>query len=99
MTDVTIAYEPIWAIGTGQAATADQAANAHLAIRSFLEDRWSADIAKSTRILYGGSVTSDNVGAFLQSEQIDGALIGGACLHVESFVTIGAVARAITDRG
>jgi triosephosphate isomerase len=99
MTDVTIAYEPIWAIGTGQAATADQAANAHQAIRSFLEDRWSADVAKSTRILYGGSVTSDNIGTFLQSEQIDGALIGGACLHVESFVTIGVVAQAITDRG
>ncbi|MCP9439880.1 MAG: triose-phosphate isomerase [Nitrospira sp.] len=99
MTNVTIAYEPIWAIGTGNAATADQAANAHQAIRSFLKDRWSADVAQSTRILYGGSVTPDNIGAFLQSEQIDGALIGGACLHVESFVTIGTIARAITDRG
>ncbi|MCP9446119.1 MAG: triose-phosphate isomerase [Nitrospira sp.] len=99
MTGITIAYEPIWAIGTGKAATADQAANAHQAIRNFLEDRWSADIAQSTRILYGGSVTPDNVGTFLQSEQIDGALIGGACLHVESFVTIAAVARTIADRG
>ncbi|MCS6897251.1 MAG: triose-phosphate isomerase [Nitrospira sp.] len=98
MTAVIIAYEPIWAIGTGKAASVAQAAEAHQAIRKFLADRWSAEVAKSTRILYGGSVTPDNISGLLQSDQIDGALIGGACLQAESFVTIAAVARSIAER-
>jgi triosephosphate isomerase len=98
MQALTIAYEPVWAIGTGKAASADQAVEAHRMIRAFLAERWSADLAKATRILYGGSVTPQNVGLFLQSDQIDGALIGGACLQAESFATIAAVAQSIAAR-
>ncbi len=92
---ITIAYEPIWAIGTGKAATVDQAVAAHRAIRTFLGEMWSIDIAESTRILYGGSVTPQNIDALLRSDQIDGALIGGACLQADSFVTIACVAQSI----
>lgn len=98
MHGVTIAYEPVWAIGSGKAASVDQAVDAHRMIRAFLEDRWSADLAKATRILYGGSVTPENIGLFLQSGQIDGALIGGACLQAESFATIASVAQSIAPR-
>jgi triosephosphate isomerase len=95
VTAIAIAYEPVWAIGTGKAATTDQAVAAHRAIRTFLAETWSADFARTTRILYGGSVTPQNIDALLQSDQIDGALIGGACLQVDSFVTIAAVAQSI----
>jgi triosephosphate isomerase len=92
---ITVAYEPVWAIGTGRAATTDQAVSAHRAIRTFLAARWSADIAESSRILYGGSVTPQNINTLLQSDQIDGALIGGACLQADSFVTIADIAQSI----
>lgn len=95
---ITIAYEPVWAIGTGKAATTDQAVAAHLAIRACLAKMWSATVAESTRILYGGSVTPQNIEALLQSDQIDGALIGGACLQPDSFVTIATVAQSIGAR-
>jgi triosephosphate isomerase len=95
MAAITIAYEPVWAIGTGKAATTDQAVAAHRTIRAFLADTWSPDIATATRIIYGGSVTPQNIDTLLQSDQVDGALIGGACLQVESFVTIGTVAELI----
>jgi len=99
MAAVIIAYEPVWAIGTGKAATADQAVSAHQTIRAFLADTWSANLADATRILYGGSVTPQNIGVLLQSEHIDGALIGGACLDVESFATICRLAESIGARG
>jgi triosephosphate isomerase len=95
MAAITIAYEPVWAIGTGKAATTDQAVSAHRGIRTFLAQTWSAEIAESTRILYGGSVTPQNITALLQSDQIDGALIGGACLQADSFVTIATIAQSI----
>jgi triosephosphate isomerase len=95
MAAVTIAYEPIWAIGTGKAATVDQAVASHQTIRAFLAKMWAADVAAATRILYGGSVTPQNIDALLQSDQINGALIGGACLQADSFVTIAAVAQQI----
>jgi triosephosphate isomerase len=98
MTAVAIAYEPVWAIGTGTAATTDQAVAAHRMIRAFLADTWSEAIANATKILYGGSVTPQNAGALLQSDQIDGALIGGACLQVESFATIASVAESTGAR-
>ena len=98
MASVAIAYEPVWAIGTGKAATSDQAISAHRTIRTFLADTWSADLAKTTRILYGGSVTTQNVESLLRSEQIDGALIGGACLNVDSFATICRLAESIGAR-
>jgi triosephosphate isomerase len=95
MATVSIAYEPVWAIGTGTAATPDQAAAAHGAIRACLSSNWSPSVADATRILYGGSVTPQNVQSFLQCDQVDGALIGGACLHVDSFARIAAVAESI----
>lgn len=95
MATISIAYEPVWAIGTGKAATPDQAIAAHRLIRAFLATTWSAAIADATRILYGGSVTPDNIELFLKSDQIDGALVGGACLQIDSFATITAIAESI----
>lgn len=95
MAAINIAYEPVWAIGTGKAATIDQAVSAHQIIRQFLTTTWSSTVADTTRILYGGSVTPQNIDALLQSEQIDGALIGGACLQADSFVTIATIAQSI----
>lgn len=97
-TAIAIAYEPVWAIGTGKAASTDQAVAAHQAIRTFLAETWSAEFAKTARILYGGSVTPQNIDALLQSDQIDGALIGGACLQADSFVTIATIAQSIGAR-
>ncbi len=88
---ITMAYEPVWAIGTGKAATVDQATEVHEAIRSSLETHWKMD-ASQIRILYGGSVTADNAQALFQSPQINGALVGKACLNSESFVKIAEIA-------
>ncbi len=91
---VTVAYEPVWAIGTGTAATPDQAAAVHRTLRRQLTKNWSADVGEAVRVLYGGSVTPQNIEPFLESDEIDGALVGGACLIPESFATIACVARA-----
>ncbi len=99
LANITIAYEPIWAIGTGKSATVDQAVSAHQTIRQVLAAIASPAIADRTRILYGGSVTPQNIGSLLASDQIDGALIGGACLQVESFATIATVASAARSIG
>lgn len=93
--NVTIAYEPVWAIGTGKAATVDQATEVHAVIRSTLTTHWNLD-AEHIRILYGGSVTADNAQALFQSPQINGALIGKACLNSESFVKIAEYAALIS---
>jgi triosephosphate isomerase (TIM) len=90
---VVIAYEPVWAIGTGRAATTGQAAAVHRAIREFISNRWSNEAASATRILYGGSVTPQNAESLLAAEEIDGALVGGACLKSDSFATIIAAAQ------
>jgi triosephosphate isomerase len=82
-----VAYEPVWAIGTGRNATPAQAVEVHRYIRSRLSERLGAR-AKGLRILYGGSVKPDNVAGLLAQEDIDGALVGGASLTVESFATI-----------
>ena len=90
---VTIAYEPVWAIGTGQAASPAQAGAVHETLRGALAKSWGAGAGEQVRILYGGSVTAENAGEFLASSQIDGALVGGACLDPQSFATIIAVAQ------
>jgi triosephosphate isomerase len=85
---VTIAYEPVWAIGTGRAATTEQAVAVHRAIRASIASGWSMEAANRMRILYGGSVTPQNAPSLLRESEIDGALVGGACLKTESFATI-----------
>lgn len=85
---VTIAYEPVWAIGTGHAATTEQAVAVHRVIRARIAAGWTEQAAERTRILYGGSVTPQNAESLLSESDIDGALVGGACLKTESFATI-----------
>jgi triosephosphate isomerase len=85
---VTIAYEPVWAIGTGKTATPDQAAEAHKFIRGLVAERWGADISGNIRILYGGSVKPDNARSLWEREDIDGFLVGGASLKADSFCEI-----------
>jgi triosephosphate isomerase len=83
-----LAYEPVWAIGTGRTATPEQAQAVHLAIRRQLTSLGSATTAERVRILYGGSVKPDNVDALMAEADIDGALVGGASLDAESFTRI-----------
>lgn len=80
---VVIAYEPVWAIGTGKTASPEQAQEVHVAIRKWLEGNVSADVAKSTRILYGGSVNAKNCKELAKKPDIDGFLVGGASLKPE----------------
>ena len=87
---ISIAYEPVWAIGTGKTAGPAEAEEVHAAIRHWL-DKKDADLAKRTRILYGGSVKADNAAALFACPNIDGALVGGASLDAGSF---GAIAKA-----
>jgi triosephosphate isomerase len=89
--EVVIAYEPIWAIGTGRVATAEQAQEAIAFIRALVGDR-SRDEAERVRVLYGGSVKADNAVELLALPDVDGALVGGASLDAESFATIVAAA-------
>ena len=85
---IVIAYEPVWAIGTGLTATPNQAEAAHQYLRNWLKDHYSAEIADSTRILYGGSVKPDNAKELLSQGNVDGALVGGASLKAELFIPI-----------
>jgi len=85
---IVIAYEPVWAIGTGQTATPEIASSAHQLIRSEAEKRFGAEAANGLRILYGGSVKPDNVDGLMRQPEIDGALVGGASLDPESFFKI-----------
>ena len=85
---VTIAYEPVWAIGTGRNATPKQAADVHAFIREVIARLYDKGVAQSLIIQYGGSVKADNAGELLGQEEVDGALVGGASLKVESFVGI-----------
>lgn len=83
-----VAYEPIWAIGTGKTATPEQANDTIKAIRDVLKTLYSAEISEQIRILYGGSVKPNNVDELLAQSDIDGALVGGASLDAESFLTL-----------
>jgi triosephosphate isomerase len=88
LSHVTIAYEPVWAIGTGKTATPEDADAIHAYIRGVVCDLYGADAAKSIIIQYGGSVKPDNAAALMAKENIDGALVGGASLKADSFVPI-----------
>jgi len=85
---IVIAYEPVWAIGTGKTATPAQAQEVHAFIRKWLSDNISADVAADLRLLYGGSVKPDNINELMKNEDVDGALVGGAALKVDSFSQI-----------
>jgi triosephosphate isomerase len=85
---IVIAYEPVWAIGTGKTATPEMAADAHRIIRTEVAKLLGDEIAANMRILYGGSVKPDNATALLGQEEIDGALVGGASLKPDSFTAI-----------
>ncbi|MBU1404957.1 MAG: triose-phosphate isomerase [Proteobacteria bacterium] len=86
--NIVLAYEPVWAIGTGKTASEDQAQEAHEFVRNLLGAMYEKSIAQQMRILYGGSVNSGNVDALLQQPDIDGALVGGASLKADSFERI-----------
>ena len=86
--NIVIAYEPVWAIGTGETATPEQAQEMHEFIRGFVADKIDKNLANNLKILYGGSVTPDNVQKLLSIPDIDGALVGGASLKADSFEKI-----------
>jgi len=86
--NVVIAYEPVWAIGTGKTATPGQAEEVQGFIRAILREFYGSDVSESVRILYGGSVTPENIGNLIKEPDIDGVLVGGASLEVDSFVKI-----------
>ncbi len=88
MLKVVVAYEPVWAIGTGKVATPEQAEEVHLALRSLLESRYNREVAEAVRIQYGGSVKPDNAAELLAQPNIDGALVGGASLKADQFMGI-----------
>lgn len=85
---ITIAYEPIWAIGTGKTATPEQAAEVHGFIRDWLKKNYNQTVAEEKRILYGGSVKPDNIDELMAKQDLDGALVGGASLEDQSFIRI-----------
>jgi triosephosphate isomerase len=88
MAAVTIAYEPVWAIGTGKVATPQQAQEVHASLRGVLVERFGAAVAGQLRLQYGGSVKPGNVKELMAQEDIDGALVGGASLEKDSFAAI-----------
>jgi triosephosphate isomerase len=88
MWKIVIAYEPVWAIGTGKVASPEQAEEVHLDLRKLIEDRYNDRIADAVRIQYGGSVKPENAGELLSQPNIDGALVGGASLSADGFLGI-----------
>jgi triosephosphate isomerase len=86
--DIVVAYEPVWAIGSGQAATPEQAENVAAALREVIRETLGDDIAQKTRILYGGSVKANNIAGFMREPNVDGALVGGASLDLNEFSSI-----------
>jgi triosephosphate isomerase len=85
---VTIAYEPVWAIGTGEVASPEQIRDAHAFIRKWMTTKLGADAAATVRILYGGSVNPDNVSGLMAIDEVDGVLVGGASLKPDTFIPI-----------
>ncbi|MCR2785817.1 MULTISPECIES: triose-phosphate isomerase [unclassified Microbacterium] len=86
--DIVVAYEPVWAIGSGQAATPEQAQEVCAKLRAVIAAKLGADAAQRTRVLYGGSVKSGNIASFMREPDVDGALVGGASLLVDEFSAI-----------
>ena len=86
--DFVVAYEPVWAIGSGQAATPEQAQQVGSALRTAIAEKLGDEAAAATRILYGGSVKADNIAGFMRQPDVDGALVGGASLDVDGFSAI-----------
>jgi triosephosphate isomerase len=89
-----IAYEPVWAIGTGKVATPDTAQQVHADLRKMIQEHYNTDVARGVQILYGGSVKPENATDLLNRPDVDGALVGGASLKVESFIGIAACGRS-----
>jgi triosephosphate isomerase len=98
MARLVVAYEPVWAIGTGRTATPDDAADAHRTVRRTLADLYSASFSESVRVIYGGSVNAKNADDLFQREEIDGGLVGGASLKGDEFTAIIAAASARAAR-
>jgi triosephosphate isomerase len=92
VTQLVVAYEPVWAIGTGRTATPDDAAEAHRTVRRTLGDLYSARFAEQVRVIYGGSVNAKNAAELFAREDIDGGLVGGASLIASDFAAILAAA-------
>jgi len=92
MVQVTVAYEPVWAIGTGKVATPQQAQDVHADLRTWLADRYNNQVAQAVRIQYGGSVKPGNAAELLSQPDIDGALVGGASLKADDFLGIAVAA-------
>jgi triosephosphate isomerase len=85
---IILAYEPVWAIGTGRTASPEIAQEVHSVIRDWLSQKFGKEAAQQVRILYGGSVKPDNIADLMRQPDIDGALVGGACLEADSFLRI-----------
>jgi len=85
---VIVAYEPVWAIGTGVNATAEQAQEMHLHIRNLIKEKYGADVSNNISILYGGSVNAKNAAELFSCKDVDGALVGGSSLVADEFVAI-----------
>ena len=97
MKSVVLAYEPVWAIGTGKVATPEQAEEVHADLRKQLDERYNGQIAESVRILYGGSVKPGNAAELLGQANVDGALIGGASLKADDFLAIALAGAAVAQ--
>jgi triosephosphate isomerase len=85
---ISIAYEPVWAIGTGKVATPEMAEEAHVSIRNIIKGLYGSDIAEALPVLYGGSVKPDNIAGLYKMDNIDGVLVGGASLEIKDFLPI-----------
>jgi triosephosphate isomerase len=88
LANMVVAYEPVWAIGSGQAATPEQAQEVCAKLREVISEKLGPDAAARTRVLYGGSVKSGNIASFMREPDVDGALVGGASLVVDEFAAI-----------
>jgi triosephosphate isomerase len=94
--NLVIAYEPVWAIGTGETATPEQAQEMHQFIRNFLKERWSPERSSEVKILYGGSMKPANAEELLSQDDVDGGLIGGASLKADSFSELIEIAEKLS---